>query len=69
MTTGIGCRNASTRGPTGYVSSQWKLAFEAQQGRRITGEIRQFNEEADADFIPARMIATCEAAETMQPDK
>jgi hypothetical protein len=35
-----------------------------QQGK-ITGFMREFSEEVDAEFIPLRTIATWEAEETM----
>jgi hypothetical protein len=53
-------------GLMGYVSSQWRRVFSEQRGRGISGTIRKFDEEAEADFIRLRMILRCHAKETMQ---
>jgi hypothetical protein len=50
----------------GYMSAELGMVLEEQQRKWISGEIREFDEGADADFIRLRMIAAREAEEAMQ---
>jgi hypothetical protein len=51
-------REHPSEDPGGYMSVEWRMVFDEQQRKGMSGQIRKRGEATDANFIPLRMIAT-----------